>query len=236
MQPVPGPDAVRKANFEAFRKWLKANRAAIEPDREIAIFYAGDFINMGELGKLAKAHDRKDDEMGPHIGRIWTYVKEMTDNPVGRKARYASIDTALAACRKAPPLFDPLTAKKVLFANMKDYAHAAGSTRGDAAFFAEADRKAMWTMLSAVYAENTKGEIMIFAEFTRNYENFKKNSDLVHTELKALLANRKLPDSAKRQVVAYVRRYIDAYGDKAKVMMKAIEKAEAEMKARPKGA
>lgn len=235
MQTVLDPDKIRKANFASFQKWIKANGKSIAPDREIAIFYAGDFINMGELGKLAKAHDKKDDAMGPHIGRIWTYVKEMTDNPIGKKARYASIDTALKACPKAPPaVFHPVKASPIKYADMKDYAYGV-TAKGPEPFLLDGDRRKVWTVLSECYAANTKGEIMIFAEFTRDYANFKKNSDLVHTELKNLLKNKNLPDSAKRQVQQYVKRYIDAYGDKAGEMLKLIEKAEAEIKAKPKG-
>ncbi|MCR8723618.1 hypothetical protein [Frigidibacter sp. ROC022] len=229
-------DKVRAANFKLFGDWVKANGKEVKPRREVALFYAGDFINMGELGKLAKAHDPSD-RKDRHIGRIWTYVKEMTDNPVGRKLRYSSIDTALKACPKAPPaVIDPLTVKPIKpFADMNAYAHGVTrlSPKGDGAYLLAADQRKVWSVLSKLYAANTEGEIMILAEFMRDYETFRKNSDLVHVELKKLLQNKKLPDSAKKQVQAYVKRYIDAYGAKAGAIGKLLAKAEADLKARP---
>jgi hypothetical protein len=241
MAATPDPATIRKANFKAFETWVKSYGKTITPDGEVAIFYAGDFINMGELGKAAKAIE-KADSGDPHMGKIWAYVKNMTDNPIlkrakGRKPRYASIDTALAACKVKPPVvFDPQTAAKVTkYTNIKDYAYGMGGTKGDGAFFLEADRKKLWSILSDCYAENTKGEVMILAEFSRDMASFKKNSDLVHTELKRLLQNKALPAAATRQVVAYVNRYIDAYGDKTKDMLRLIAEAEAELAKKPKG-
>jgi hypothetical protein len=236
------PSLIRKANFKAFVEWMKANGKHIEPDGEVALFYAGDFINMGELGKAAKAIE-KADSGDPHMGKIWAYVQNMTDNPIlkrakGQKPRYGSIDTALAACKVKPPkVFDPQTGQPVRkFGSIKDYAYGMVGTRGEGAYFEEADRKKLWSVLSEAYAENTKSDIMILAEFSRDMAAFKKNSDLVHVELKKLLKNDKLPDAAKKQVVAYVNRYIDAYGDKAKDMLKAVAEAEAAMAKKPKGA
>lgn len=223
---------VQVENYLRFTKWLKSNGKEIKPRRKIALFYAGDYINMGELGKISKKIEGHDNKADQHIHKAYTLVKQMTSNRFGKKeALYSSVDTAVDACpRKPGPILTcPQTGKDEMPGSLRAWIDLATKKSRKPPYLPRKLADRIWPVISSLYARNCDKDIQIIDAGISHSEEFFKKKVLCQREIKELLKNPKLPRSAKNEVRNWVAANLEKYGPRASKMKEALEKAKKEM-------
>lgn len=200
----------QKINQKSFEDWLAKNGNMILPIPNRGVIYAG-------LGKTNLLKMKKGLQAQPETIPMWKII-ETAEKDVREYTGYVTIDTINDVLKRLksplPKLIEATGAnaghaKK--YSDMLSCANALASD--DWELLPKSDRRKVWNVLSAKYAQNLRGEVQIWEGVSKRLRLLEKYKVMLQTELKEVSKNPKVSASARKNAEALIKKYEKSYGE-----------------------
>ena len=214
-QAVKQTAAIQKANWRAFKTWLKRHGGMILPIPGAAVLYAG-YVpsDLREFAKLARKEES--------LRRMWQIIDEVESNArtyTGR-SHLDTLHTVLKRIRSPLPELYEATGANVgaerdgkpirkKYANMADCAEALSSDNW--ALLAPRERRFVWDMLSRRYVQNAGPDLQIWEGARKDMKQLDSSFIMIRTELLELSKKRDASPELLKTVEKMLKRYRTHY-------------------------
>jgi hypothetical protein len=207
--------ALQKANWRAFRTWLKRHGKMILPIPGLAVLYAGYAPNdVREFRNLARKEDS--------LRRMWEIINDVESNARTYTGR-SHLDTLHSVLKRirgplpeiyeatgsnAGATWDGQTIRKK-YANMLDCADALASD--DWQLLGAGERRLVWDMLSRRYVQNAGPDLQLWEGARKDMKQLDSSFIMIRTELLELSRKKDASPELLKTVEKMLKRYQDHY-------------------------